>query len=178
MDALMDPNDQALMDGLSALGPLLLGNRRLQEVHADEQHNKRHKSKARNDSNSEGPKPEAIHTMLRLMGQLLLSHERSLQLSQRQDCFVMFCQNRPEGIVPHLTCLAKTSDGRNSRTTSDGRTCAPIWCRESSRSFIAEFSSSPTARPGTSFGTWQRAKAPSFPMEHGGFRSGRRRPNN
>lgn len=104
----MDPNDQALMDGLSALGPLLLGNRRLQEVHADEQHNKRHKSKARNDSNSEGPKPEAIHTMLRLMGQLLLSHERSLQLSQRQDCFVMFCQNRPEGIVPHLTCLAKT----------------------------------------------------------------------
>ena len=104
MDALMDPNDQALMEGLSALGPLLLGNRRQQEVLADEQHTKRHKARAKNDS--DGPSQEAVTSMLRLMAQLILSHERSLQLSQRQDCFVMFCQNRPEGIVPHLTCLA------------------------------------------------------------------------
>jgi len=108
MDALMDPSDQALMEGLTALGPLLLGNRRLHEVSADEQHNKRHKSKGKNDSSSDGLQPEAVHAMLKLMGQLILSHERSTQLSQRQDCFVMFCQNRPEGIVPHLTCLAKT----------------------------------------------------------------------
>lgn len=104
MDALMDPNDQALMEGLSALGPLLLGNRRQHEVLADEQHTKRHKARAKHEP--EGPPPEAITSMLRLMAQLILSHERSLQLSQRQDCFVMFCQNRPEGIVPHLTCLA------------------------------------------------------------------------
>ena len=44
--------------------------------------------------------------LLKLMGQLILSHERSIQLTQRQDCFVLFCQNRPEGIVPHLTALA------------------------------------------------------------------------
>ncbi|CAL1152943.1 unnamed protein product [Cladocopium goreaui] len=106
MDALMDPNDQALMEGLAALGPLLLGSRKHQEGSVEEQHPKRHKAKAKDDQEHDGLNKEAITTLLRLMGQLLLSHERSIQLNQRQDCFVLFCQNRPEGIVPHLATLA------------------------------------------------------------------------
>ncbi|CAL1139392.1 unnamed protein product [Cladocopium goreaui] len=106
MDALMDPNDQALMEGLAALGPLLLGSRKQQEGSVEEQHPKRHKAKARDDQEHDGLNKEAITTLLRLMGQLLLSHERSIQLNQRQDCFVLFCQNRPEGIIPHLATLA------------------------------------------------------------------------
>ena len=106
MDALMDPNDQALMDGLAALGPLLLGSRKHHEGSVEEQHPKRHKAKAKEEQDLDGHNKEAITTLLRLMGQLLLNHERSIQLNQRQDCFVLFCQNRPEGIVPHLTMLA------------------------------------------------------------------------
>ncbi|CAL1163756.1 unnamed protein product [Cladocopium goreaui] len=106
MDALMDPNDQALMDGLAALGPLLLGSRKHHEGSVEEQHPERHKAKAKEEQDHDGLNKEAITTLLRLMGQLLLNHERSIQLNQRQDCFVLFCQNRPEGIVPHLTMLA------------------------------------------------------------------------
>ena len=121
MDALMDPNDQALMDGLAALGPLLLGSRKHHEGSVEEQHPKRHKAKAKEEQDHDGLNKEAITTLLRLMGQLLLNHERSIQLNQRQDCFVLFCQNRPEGIVPHLTMLAsKWRGGRNgpSRRTT------------------------------------------------------------
>ena len=46
--------------------------------------------------------------MLRLMAQLVLSHERSIQLQLRQDCFVLFAQDRPEGIIPHLKTLAQS----------------------------------------------------------------------
>jgi hypothetical protein len=106
MDAWMDPNDQALMAGLEALGPLLLGPRKHPEGDEDGQQPKRHKAKAKDAQSSEGPNQEAIMPLLKLMGQLILSHERSIQLTQRQDCFVLFCQNRPEGIVPHLTALA------------------------------------------------------------------------
>ena len=102
----MDSNDQALMAGLEALGPLLLGPRKHPEGEDEEQQPKRHKAKAKEDKGSDGHSQEAIMSLLKLMGQLILSHERSIQLNQRQDCFVLFCQNRPEGIVPHLTALA------------------------------------------------------------------------
>jgi hypothetical protein len=107
MDALMDPNDQALMEGLAALGPYLLGTRKHHEGNEDEHQPKRHKPKTKEEPEAAGLNKEAITTLLRLMGSLILNHERSIQLSHRQDCFVMFCQNRPEGIVPHLTGLAK-----------------------------------------------------------------------
>ena len=130
----MDSNDQALMAGLEALGPLLLGPRKHPEGEDEEQQPKRHKAKAKEDKGSDGHSQEAIMSLLKLMGQLILSHERSIQLNQRQDCFVLFCQNRPEGIVPHLTALAtkwreewpQQRSGLNRRTTSDGPTSGRI----------------------------------------------------
>lgn len=92
MDALMDPNDQALMDGLQA-----------KHLDGNEDHlPKRHKGAAP-DGASNQAQAEAMTTMLRMMAQLLLSHERAIQLQLRQDCFVFFAQDRPEGIIPHLT---------------------------------------------------------------------------
>ena len=106
MDALMDPNDQALMDGLQALGPLLLGARKHLDGNDDHQP-KRHKAAAK-DAASNDQSAEAMASMLRLMAQLILSHERSIQLQLRQDCFVLFAQDRPEGIIPHLKVLAQS----------------------------------------------------------------------
>ncbi|CAL1169052.1 unnamed protein product [Cladocopium goreaui] len=106
MDALMDPNDQALMDGLQALGPLLLGARKHLDGNDDHQP-KRHKAAAK-DAASNDQSAEAMASMLRLMAQLTLSHERSIQLQLRQDCFVLFAQDRPEGIIPHLKVLAQS----------------------------------------------------------------------
>ena len=103
----MDPNDQALMEGLAAMGPYLLGTRKHHDGSDEEHQPKRHKPKTKEEPEAAGLNKEAITTLLRLMGSLILNHERSIQLSHRQDCFVMFCQNRPEGIVPHLTGLAK-----------------------------------------------------------------------
>ena len=107
MDALMDPNDQALMDGLQALGPLLLGARKHLDGNDDHQP-KRHKAASPADASADPAQTEAMATMLRLMAQLILSHERSIQLQLRQDCFVLFAQDRPEGIIPHLKALAQS----------------------------------------------------------------------
>ena len=105
MDALMDPNDQALMEGLSALGPLLLGNRRQQEVLADEQHTKRHKARAKNDS--DGPLPGSRHLDAAADG-ATDPQPRKKSAAQPAPGTASLCsaKNRPEGIVPHLTCLA------------------------------------------------------------------------
>ena len=108
MDALMDPNDQALMEGLSALGPLLLGARKHQEGNEGDLANKRHKA-ARGDAQAADLQAkETMTNLLRLMTQVLLNHDRALQLQLRQDCFVMFAQSREDGILPLLTQMAKT----------------------------------------------------------------------
>jgi hypothetical protein len=106
MDALMDPNDQALMDGLQALGPLLLGARKHLDGN-DDHLPTRHKAASTGDA-QDAPSTVAMTGMLRLMAQLILSHERAIQLQLRQDCFVLFAQDRPEGIIPHLTGLAQS----------------------------------------------------------------------
>ena len=107
MDALMDPNDQALMDGLQALGPLLLGARKHLDGNDDHQP-KRHKAASPAGASTDPAQTEAMATMLRLMAQLVLSHERSIQLQLRQDSFDLFAQDRPEGIIPHLKALAQS----------------------------------------------------------------------
>lgn len=106
MDGLMDPNDQALMDGLAVLGPILLGSRKHQEGNEGDWGNKRHKghSGAQDDGQ---PAKEAMTGLLRLMAQVILNHDRALQLRDRQDCFVMFAQSREDGILPLLTKMAK-----------------------------------------------------------------------
>ena len=77
MDALMDPNDQALMEGLSALGPLLLGARKYQEGNEGDLANKRHKG-TRGDDQADLQARETMTNLLRLMAQVLLNHDRAL----------------------------------------------------------------------------------------------------
>ena len=105
----MDPNDQALMDGLQALGPLLLGARKHLDGNDDHQP-KRHKA-SQDGALADPASAAAMTDMLRLMAQLILSHERAIQLQLRQDCFVLFAQDRPEGIIPHLKAMAPVSAG-------------------------------------------------------------------
>ena len=99
---LLDQHDQELMSGLQALGPLLLGPRKWMAENDEDRHTKRHKAVKVEDGSPE------LADMVRLMAQIVLNHEKSIQHYHRQDCFVMFAQTDPQGAMPLLLDLTNS----------------------------------------------------------------------
>ena len=52
--------------------------------------------------------PVAPTSMLKVLAQIALTHEKSLQLLHRHDCYVLYAQSDPQGAIPLLASLAKT----------------------------------------------------------------------
>ena len=84
---LLDQHDQELMSGLQALGPLLLGPRKWMAENDEDRHTKRHKAVKVEDGSPE------LADMVRLMAQIVLNHEKSIQHYHRQTA--PLCSHKP-----------------------------------------------------------------------------------
>ena len=104
----LDGYDQELMDNFKALSPLLIQARAYQRSNDDERLNKRFKPEEKHSQvkqEDSGAAKEVIEA-LKLMAQLLITHERSLQLLAKQDSYVMFISNSAQGALPLLDTLS------------------------------------------------------------------------
>ena len=115
MDTVMlelDAHDQALMQSFQYLRPLLQASSRYIRAKDDEPASKRTKQEDSASQLEEGTvetqnvQKATLH-LLRLMGTLLLHHERQLQQVQRQDTLILFIQPGQQGPLPHLEKLAQ-----------------------------------------------------------------------
>lgn len=106
----LDQNDLDLLASFKELGPLLQAASRYQRDQEEEPHSKRPKQEQGHEEIAPlSGKPQvqgAMVGMMTVMAKLLLQHERSLQLLNKQDSFVFFAQVNPQGAVPLLTQAA------------------------------------------------------------------------
>ena len=103
-----DGYDQELLDNFQALSPLLKQASAYKRSKDEERQTKRHKLEAKDHlvkTEESGPESDAL-TALRQLAQLVLSHERALQNLAKQNSFVMFISNSPQGALPLLATLA------------------------------------------------------------------------
>ena len=97
------------MSSLQALGPLLLGTRKGPETGEQDRDSKRHKPTAAEEQLPAQTQrtQAAMVQMLKVVAQLVINHERSLNNLFRQDCYVMYVQSDPQGALPILNELAR-----------------------------------------------------------------------
>ena len=104
----LDDQDMELMKCLQELGPLLQGTRKWEAESEDGHLSKRHKPvvpEARRPQDDATQK--ALLGLVKIMGNVILAHEKALQNVQRQDCYVLFMQHNPQGGLPILQTLAQ-----------------------------------------------------------------------
>ena len=123
----LDCYDQELMDNFKALSPLLIQARAYQRSSEEERLNKRFKPEEQLSpvkQEDSGAAKEVLDA-LKLMAQLLLAHERSLQLLAKQDSYVLFISNSAQGALPLLDTLS--TDWKQKQAANQGkqtlRTC-------------------------------------------------------
>ena len=68
----------------------------------DSRHPKRRKEVAKSNDQGESPGQIQVTKVINLLAQLVLRHERDLQLLHKTDTFMMFCNKEPTGILQIL----------------------------------------------------------------------------
>ena len=129
---MVDQQDRELMNSLQALGPLLLGTRKSAEANDEDRHSKRHKPVASEDRHQEQTAPVAMAHLLRVVAQLVLNHERSLNNLFKQDCFVLYASADPQGAIPLLQDLAQ--QWKSQQTTPPTPQASQQW--QTMRTFL------------------------------------------
>ena len=119
---MMDQADTELLNSFAALGPLLLQASQYHGSNDDEPNPKKHRHAMVKQEDDHGPTQKALLGMVKLMAQVIIQHDKAIQMQHRQTCFVLFVQTNPGSALGVLTQQAlawktqKSNDQANPLT--------------------------------------------------------------
>lgn len=118
---MLDPADTELLNSFANLGPLLLKASQYHRSSEEEPKPKKLRNTVKQEE-EQGQTPQAVLGLVKLMAQVIIQHDKAIQMQHKQTCFVMFVQTSPGSALGVLTQQAlvwkeqKSSDKANPLT--------------------------------------------------------------
>jgi len=100
---MMDQADMELMNSFASLGPLLMQASQYHRSNDDEPNPKKFRNALVKQEEEPGPNQKALLGLVKLMAQVIIQHDRAIQMQHKQTCFVLFVQTSPGSALGVLT---------------------------------------------------------------------------
>ena len=92
-----------LMNSFASLGPLLMQASQYHRSNDDEPNPKKFRNALVKQEEEPGPNQKALLGLVKLMAQVIIQHDRAIQMQHKQTCFVLFVQTSPGSALGVLT---------------------------------------------------------------------------